>query len=126
MIEKVGKISNPLTIIAIFAALAEVLGTVPVGLVSPNVQETFIRFLIAFPILIVVSFFIVLYKKPQVLYAPSDFKNEEHFVEAMSLERVNLSLCKIQQQALDAKKEIKKMPNCNRYQKMQRSNLKTL
>lgn len=75
------KISNPLTIIAIFAGLAEINGTVVIGLVAQPLQETFLWFIILFPTLLVIAFFFILYIKPYVLYAPSDFNDETNFLE---------------------------------------------
>lgn len=56
MIEKIRAVSNPLTIIAIFAALAEIAGTIMLGLVDATIQSIFVWFVMIFPILIVVLF----------------------------------------------------------------------
>ena len=79
MIEKVGPVKNPLTVIAIFAGLAEVSGTVVLPLVAPETQKMFIWFLMAFPVLLVVLFFVTLLLKHHVLYAPADFRTDESF-----------------------------------------------
>jgi hypothetical protein len=73
-------VNNPLTIIALFAALAEIAGTVAIKLVAPDMQPTFIWFVMIFPTLIVVLFFITLNFNAKVLYAPGDFKNEENYL----------------------------------------------
>jgi len=83
MIDKFNKISNPLTIIAIFAGLAEVAGTTALFGVDKDIQATFIWFVMLFPTLIVALFFITLNFNPSVLYAPSDFENDEGFLEAL-------------------------------------------
>ena len=83
MIDKVKKISNPLTIIAIFAGLAEVAGTTALFGVDKEIQTTFIWFVMLFPTLIVALFFITLNFNPSVLYAPSDFENDDGFLEAL-------------------------------------------
>jgi len=80
MIEKIKLIRNPLTIIAIFAALAEVAGTVALATIDKSVQSTFIWFVMGFPVLLVVLFFLTLNFNPRVLYAPSDFKDEANFI----------------------------------------------
>lgn len=80
MLEKMKSVNNPLTIIALFAALAEVAGTVAIKLVAPELQSTFIWFVMLFPTLIVVLFFVTLNFNPKVLYAPSDFRNEENYL----------------------------------------------
>lgn len=75
------KVSNPLTIIAIFSGLAETLATIALINLPPNVQETFVVFVMAFPTGIVLLFFLVLYFKNTVLYAPSDFEDQSHYLE---------------------------------------------
>jgi hypothetical protein len=84
MNKSITKVSNPLTIIAIFAGLAEINGTVVLALVPANIQETFLWFIIAFPILLVVFFFITLNFNPKVIYAPSDFSDEDNFIKTLS------------------------------------------
>lgn len=79
MTEKVKFISNPLTIIAIFAALAEINATVSIGLVDKELQGTFIWFVILFPTLLIILFFGTLNFNTKVIYAPSDYKNDENF-----------------------------------------------
>ncbi|MFY7938842.1 MAG: hypothetical protein ACOVOQ_15800 [Flavobacterium sp.] len=79
MTEKVKLISNPLTIIAIFAALAEINATVSIGLVDKELQGTFIWFVILFPTLLIILFFLTLNFNTKVIYAPSDYKNDDSF-----------------------------------------------
>lgn len=81
MVEKIGHIKNPLTVIAIFAALAEVSGTVVLPFLDKETQHVYVWFLMCFPILLVAIFFLVLYKKHHVLYAPTDFKDDKTFKE---------------------------------------------
>ena len=83
MIEKIRHINNPLTIIAIFAGLAEVSGTITIGIINPDSQKVFVWFLMLFPASLVLSFFMVIYFRPGVLYAPSDFKDEGNFFNAV-------------------------------------------
>ncbi len=80
MIEKITRISNPLTIIAIFAALAEVASSAVLVGLPLEIQQTFVWFVMAFPLLLVLSFFITLNFNPRALYAPSDFENEDNFI----------------------------------------------
>ena len=79
MIEKIGAVRNPLTVIAMFAGLAEVSGTIVLPFISDVVQVTFVWFLMVFPVLLVMLFFGTLWLKPVVLYAPSDYKDERIF-----------------------------------------------
>ena len=83
MIENIKAINNPLTIIAIFSALAEIAGTVSLKLVSADSQHIFIWFVMLFPVLIVILFFTTLNFNPKVLYAPSDFRNDESFINVI-------------------------------------------
>ena len=83
MLEKMKAVQNPLTIIAIFAALAEVAGTVALATVDKELQHTFVWFVMAFPTVLVLLFFGTLNFNPKVLYAPSDFRNEENFLSVL-------------------------------------------
>ncbi|WP_454685520.1 hypothetical protein [Agrobacterium leguminum] len=83
MIDKVGHIKNPLTVIAMFAALAEVSGTAVLPFVGEEAQLFYVKFLSLFPCLIVALFFYTLWKHPRNLYAPSDYSNENNFVSAL-------------------------------------------
>jgi hypothetical protein len=80
MTEKIGQIKNPLTIIAIFAGIAEVSGTLVLPFVSEANQFLFIYFLIAFPSVLILLFFVTLNFNNKVLYAPSDYKDEDNYI----------------------------------------------
>lgn len=81
MTEKIGTIKNPLTIIAIFAGIAEVSGTLVLPFIADENQLLFIYFLIIFPSVLIVVFFLTLNFNNKALYAPSDFKNEENYIK---------------------------------------------
>lgn len=81
MTEKIGLIKNPLTIIAIFAGIAEVSGTIVLPFIASSNQELFIYFLICFPSILVIIFFITLNFNNKVLYAPSDYKDETNYIK---------------------------------------------
>ena len=81
MIEKIKKVSNPLTIIAIFAGLAEISGTIVLPLLSQESQLVYLWFLMGFPLLLICLFFLTLNFNYKVLYAPSDFKDEDNFLK---------------------------------------------
>lgn len=83
MIEKVGTIKNPLTIIAIFAAIAEISGTIVLPFINAEHQGLYIWFLMIFPLVLVVTFFLTLNFNHKVLYAPSDYKNEDNFLRSL-------------------------------------------
>ncbi|BBO93166.1 hypothetical protein [Desulfosarcina ovata] len=74
------KIKNPLTVISIFAGLAEVSGTAILPLLDASAQSYYIWFLMIFPLVIVILFFMTLNFNHKVLYAPSDFSDEANFI----------------------------------------------
>lgn len=53
------------------------------GLVDASIQSIFVWFVMLFPILIVVLFFATLNFNAKVLYAPSDYKDEDNFLQTM-------------------------------------------
>ncbi|WXL27746.1 hypothetical protein WG219_09965 [Ectopseudomonas mendocina] len=79
MLEKIGHIKNPLTVIALFAGIAEVSGAAVLPFIERPVQETYVWFLMGFPCLIVLLFYITLWWKHHVLYAPGDYRDESNF-----------------------------------------------
>jgi hypothetical protein len=81
MIEKIKKVSNPLTIIAIFAGLAEVSGTIVLPFLKDSSQDIYVWFLIVFPTILIFLFFFTLNCNHKVLYAPSDFQDEDNFLK---------------------------------------------
>lgn len=76
-----GVIKNPLTVISIFAGLAEVSATIALPQLSEAVQFQFVWFVMLFPTLLVILFFLTLWVKREAFYAPSDFTNEENFMK---------------------------------------------
>jgi hypothetical protein len=83
MTDKIKKINNPLTIIAIFAALAEINATIALGLIEPELQHIFIWFVIGFPLLLVILFFTTLNFNTKVMYSPSDFQEDKNFLDSL-------------------------------------------
>jgi len=81
LIEKITHVKNPLTVIAIFAGLAEVSGTVVLPFLEKDTQQTYIWFLMGFPCLLVLLFFRILLVKHYALYAPSDFRDDKLFAD---------------------------------------------
>lgn len=109
MVEKIGPVRNPLTIIAIFAGIAEISGTAVLPFVDPSLQSVYIWFLILFPGLLVVLFFLTLNFNHRVLYAPSDFQDENNFLrlfrEPTAEDRREKLLEEIQESEEDAGQE---------------------
>lgn len=84
------KVSNPLTIVAIFASLAEVACSGALIALDGDVQSIFVWFVMLFPSALVLLFFVTLWWKPTSLYAPGDYADESNFLEAIGV-TINLS-----------------------------------
>jgi len=106
MVNKISTIRNPLTIIAIFAGIAEVSGTIVLPFISVINQQIFMFFLIGFPILLVILFFLTLNFNNSVLYAPSDFQNEENYMEVL---KFNNSESRLEKVMLSSRQQIETM-----------------
>jgi hypothetical protein len=100
MNNKLGTVKNPLSVIAIFAGIAEISGAAVLPHISPDNQQLYIWFLMSFPFALVILFFITLNWNYKVLYAPSDFQNEDNFVD---LQKASFSetLSKLKDEVLD-------------------------
>ncbi|WP_180803213.1 hypothetical protein, partial [Vibrio parahaemolyticus] len=77
-----GIVKNPLSVIAIFAGVAEISGTGILPFIDTENQELYIWFLMLFPFTLVLLFFATLNWNHRVLYAPSDYKSDESFLES--------------------------------------------
>ena len=89
MIEQIKKINNPLTIIAIFAALAEVNATIAIGLIDKELHNIFIWFIIGFPTILVILFFVTLNYNTKVMYSPSDYREDKTFLDLLYGSQLN-------------------------------------
>lgn len=72
---------NPLTIIAIFAAIVEASALASLPFLKDDSQDLYTWFLIGFPPFLTLLFFVTLNFNYKVLYSPSDFRNENDFLE---------------------------------------------
>jgi hypothetical protein len=68
---------NPITIIAIFAALSEASATSVLPHLSEQERKIYIWFLIVFPCVLVVMFFLTLNFNPEALHGPPGHKNND-------------------------------------------------
>lgn len=75
------KVTNPLTMISIFAGFAEVAGTVILIQLQESYQGIFIWFVMGFPILLVLLFFATMNFNSLAMYAPSDYKDEANYLK---------------------------------------------
>ena len=78
-----GHIRNPLTVIGIFAGITEVFGTMILPNVDKSVQGDLLKFLTNFPFFLVTLFFLTLWFRRSVLYAPSDFRDDGSFLSLL-------------------------------------------
>lgn len=85
MATKHGWVRNPLSVIAIFAGIAEVCAAVVLPLLDGEAQHRFMLFVMFFPCALVGLFFFVLWFKARVLYAPTDYQNDENWLHAQGL-----------------------------------------
>ena len=74
---------NPLGIIAIFASLAEIFGTVVLKFLPLEIQRIFVWHVMLFPTILIFFFFYILYKKPLHFYSPDYYKDEKIFQALM-------------------------------------------
>lgn len=72
-----------MTLIAIFATLAETSAAVSLPFLDNKEREIYIWFLISFPFYLLFLFFITLNFNYRSLYAPSDFEKGKHFIKVM-------------------------------------------
>lgn len=98
---KVATIKNPLTVIAIFAGTAEISGTAVLPLLGASSQETYLWFLMLFPFTLIALFFITLNWNHRVLYAPSDFQDEDNFVNILKKQSYKETLESIEEDIND-------------------------
>lgn len=105
MLESIKKISNPLTIIAIFAGLAEISGTAVLPLLQDQSQFLYVWFLMGFPSLLIVLFFVTLNFNHKVLYAPSDFRDEDNFLKLFAKPTPEERLSKLSDEIEDGASE---------------------
>lgn len=84
------RVANPLWIISLFLVLTEVTVGVSATQATGWIAELFAVFSVAFPTVIAVLFFIVIWGRPYVLYAPQDFSKQtsvEAYVSAINSAR---------------------------------------
>ncbi len=88
MLEKTKRIDNPLKLITIFCGIS-IASIYAIKYVNSEYQFIFICFVICFTILLTLLTFVVLLFRPEVLYAPSDYRNDESFLITMKLIETN-------------------------------------
>ncbi|MCU0073981.1 hypothetical protein N8H71_20510 [Pseudomonas koreensis] len=82
MLKNDRKITNPIGVIAIFAFVTETSAAVSLPFLDDNERKIYLWLLICFPFFLTFLFFITLNFNYRSLYAPSDFNNENNFLNA--------------------------------------------
>lgn len=85
----INHIKNPLTIVGIFAGIVEVCANIVLPFLNEPQQSTYIWFLMLFPAGLVIIFFLTLNFNHVALYAPSDYNNDQGFMDANGKVRDN-------------------------------------
>ena len=77
--------NNPLGIIALFVFFIETINATTIYFLKeqPELLKYVVIFIISFPSIIAILFFVFLWKKPQAFYTPSDYKEDKSFLEAI-------------------------------------------
>jgi hypothetical protein len=73
-------IRNPLTVIGVFAGLSEMMALWVLPKLQAAAADIFLWFVMGFPVLLVVAFFVTLNFNHKCLYAPSDYRGDEAFI----------------------------------------------
>lgn len=77
-------VKNPLAMIAIFSTISEMAMSYTIVNIPLEIQKIFIWFVVTFPFVLVVGFFFVMYRKPAVLFSPSDYKQDEMYINSIN------------------------------------------
>ncbi|MFZ3281483.1 hypothetical protein [Pseudomonas sp.] len=83
MLKIKSKITNPMTVIAIFAAISEASAAVSLPFLNNDDREFYVWFLITFPFYLLFLFFMTLNFNYRSLYSPSDFETDKSFLKAI-------------------------------------------
>lgn len=75
-------VSNPLTIIAIFAGIIEASSLAALPFLEGHSQDIYTWFLVGFPPFLTLLFFMTLNFNHKTLYSPSDFNDPQDFLNA--------------------------------------------
>lgn len=77
------RVTNPMTVIALFATLSETSAAISLPFLDNDDRDIYIWFLISFPFYLLFLFFATLNFNYRSLYAPSDFEKGEHFIKVL-------------------------------------------
>lgn len=74
-----------MTIIVVFLGIVEVVITVALPFTDISIQSKLVYFIIGFPVLCAIGFFIVLYFRPKNFYSPQDFRSDETYLATQQI-----------------------------------------
>lgn len=107
-----GFTKNPLGIIALFISLIYGFACLVLGITGNSLEKNerfiLIIFLVSFPIIILISFIILVTKHYRKLYSPSDFKDEKNYLETID---INYQKSRLQNQVIESKLQIDTFPS---------------
>jgi hypothetical protein len=113
------RIYNPLTIIAIFAGLAEIAGTGIIPFINTDLQKIFIWYVMGFPLILVGLFFVTLNFNHKTLYSPSDFSDENNFIKALFMKNEIVKNSEITSGKIEqVKNDIKELKRSDEYKEL--------
>lgn len=78
--DRLGWIRNPMTIIALFVGLTELALSIVFSNSPSNVQPIILAFIVIFPSLCAIAFYLILWFRPQNFYGPSDYRSDKTYV----------------------------------------------
>ncbi len=78
--------NNPLGIIAVFVFFIEAITAASLGFLkeTPDLLKMIVVFIISFPSCIALMFFAILIFRREILFAPSDYKDEDNFMQIIT------------------------------------------
>lgn len=82
--ESTNRVINPLWIISMFFSFTEIILGYAVFNTTGGIQIALTIFVLSFPVLVALSFFLILWFRPEHLYAPKDYYNDDSFLKSMS------------------------------------------
>ncbi|WP_299393208.1 hypothetical protein [Pelagibius sp.] len=75
---------SPLTVLGGFAGLSEVSMAYVLIKLSPELQSTFVWFVMLFPVVLVIGFFFILFVRPAVWFSPQDYDDPKHYLDSIA------------------------------------------
>lgn len=74
---------NPLAVISLFISIVEAAFVYPVTHLQGANQTVFVFFMVGFPTLFLILFFLTVWFRPGHLFGPKDYLNEQHYLESI-------------------------------------------